>query len=222
MATSVSTLANALIAVQKEMPPVDKTGRSNFGAHVTLDHLIAKTRPHLAKHGLAIAQFIEHNEAGQPTLRTTLMHESGESLTGVMPLLLTQANMQQLGSATTYARRYAWAAILGISSEADDDADSTMPAFGGPPASSGRPPASCTGTAPAPQFQAPTGPPTQEKLQLIKTLCGQLAALPNATMDAAAIEAALGPVLTKQKASEVCGKLQRKLESEKKRLEQAA
>jgi hypothetical protein len=109
------------------MPPVDKTGRSNFGAHVTLDHLIAKTRPHLAKHGLAIAQFIEHNEAGQPTLRTTLMHESGESLTGVMPLLLTQANMQQLGSATTYARRYAWAAILGISSEADDDADSTMP-----------------------------------------------------------------------------------------------
>jgi hypothetical protein len=41
-------------------------------------------------------------------------------------------------------------------------------------------------------------------------------------MDAAAIEAALGPVLTKQKASEVCGKLQRKLESEKKRLEQAA
>jgi hypothetical protein len=38
-----------------------------------------------------------------------------------MPLLLAGADMQKLGAAVTYARRYAWAALLGIAGEIDDD-----------------------------------------------------------------------------------------------------
>lgn len=62
-------------------------------------------------------------------------------------------------------------------------------------------------------FQAPTGEPTGPQRKLITDLCGKVAALPNATMDAAALEKSLGPVLTKQKASEVVAKLQRLLKN---------
>ena len=38
-----------------------------------------------------------------------------------MPLILAKQDMQALGSAITYARRYAWAAALGIAADEDDD-----------------------------------------------------------------------------------------------------
>ena len=117
-------LAAALVAAQKEMPKVEPDAvnphfKSKF---VSLDHLIAKTRPVLNKHGLAIVQSPTHIE-GSPALATTLYHSSGESATDVMPLILAGSNMQKLGAALTYARRYAWAAALGIAGEEDDDGE---------------------------------------------------------------------------------------------------
>lgn len=120
-----TTLAQALVAAQAEMPTVKKTGRSNYGEHVTLDHLINETRKHLAAHGLAVTQFPMVLETGQPALRTILMHESGERIEADQPLFLGEKKtMQELGKAVTYARRYGWSAVLGISTEHDDDADS--------------------------------------------------------------------------------------------------
>jgi hypothetical protein len=120
-----STLAQALVAAQAEMPTVAKTGRSNYGEHVTLDHLINETRKHLAAHGLAVTQFPMVLETGQPALRTILIHESGERIEADQPLFLGEKKtMQELGKAVTYARRYGWSAVLGISTEHDDDADS--------------------------------------------------------------------------------------------------
>jgi hypothetical protein len=58
-----------------------------------------------------------------PALRTTIMHGGdASSFTDTMPLYLQEKNMQSLGSAITYARRYAWAAALGIAAEEDTDA----------------------------------------------------------------------------------------------------
>lgn len=122
-------LAKALVAAQKEMPKVEADAvNPHFKSRFTsLDHLIAKTRPILAKHGLAIVQepcaLFHPEEAGPgtPALKTTLVHESGESRHEVMPLLLGGQDMQKLGAAITYARRYAWAALLGISEQEDDD-----------------------------------------------------------------------------------------------------
>jgi hypothetical protein len=121
-------LAKALVAVQADIPAVEKDKRGNYGVHMSLDHLIAKTRPVLHKHGLSINQFPEVSEVGQPVLRTTVTHTSGESVSSVMPLFMQQQNMQQLGSSITYARRYAWAAALGIASEEDDDGEQTKTA----------------------------------------------------------------------------------------------
>lgn len=124
------SLAAALAAAQAELPAVEPNAvnphfRSKF---VSLDHLIAKTRPVLNRHGLSLSQWPTSvtldGGLPHPALRTILRHESGEEIVDVMPLLLTKQDMQGLGAATTYGRRYAWAAALGISSDEDDDGES--------------------------------------------------------------------------------------------------
>ena len=118
------TLAEALVAAQAEMPAVDKDAKNPHfnSAFTSLDHLIALTRPVLNSHGLALTQAPTHID-GTPALSTKLLHVSGESEEDVMPLLVSKSDMQGLGSALTYAKRYAWAAKCGISTEADDDGE---------------------------------------------------------------------------------------------------
>lgn len=127
MTAAAKTLAAALVAAQKQMPAVEPNAvnphfRSKF---VSLDHLIAKTRPVLNDNGLAISQFPAVAD-GAPVLRTVILHaDSGETLQADTPLFLNKQDMQQLGAAITYARRYAWASALGISADEDDDGNST-------------------------------------------------------------------------------------------------
>lgn len=109
------------------MPAVEKNATNpHFGSRfVSLDHLIARTKPVLTKHGLAIVQFPATTDQGAPALTTTLIHgESGEQLSGTVPLVLAKQDMQGLGAALTYARRYGWASALAISDEDDDDGNS--------------------------------------------------------------------------------------------------
>lgn len=120
----MKSLAAALIAAQGDMPAVEKNATNpHFGSRfVSLDHLIARTKPVLTKHGLAIVQFPATTDQGAPALTTTLIHgESGEQLSGTVPLVLAKQDMQGLGAALTYARRYGWASALAISDEDDDD-----------------------------------------------------------------------------------------------------
>lgn len=117
-------LADALVKAQAEMPAVDKDGTNPHfqNRFASLDNIIAKTRPVLNRHGLAVVQFPAVSELGAPTLRTIIVHnESGEQMSADMPLFVSKQDMQGLGSAITYARRYAWAAALGIASDEDDD-----------------------------------------------------------------------------------------------------
>lgn len=93
-----------------------------------------------AKHGLSVSQWLDGE--GQEILLTTLLtHSSGQYIQSTFPLLLQKRDMQGLGSATTYARRYALAAIAGVVSDEDDD---------GNEASIPRPTKSMTESAPAP------------------------------------------------------------------------
>ena len=119
----MSELAKALVAAQAEMPSVEKNAtnphfRNKFAS---LDNIIDKTRPVLNKHGLSIQQFPSLSDLGAPTLVTRLTHVSGEALEYQAPLFLQGQDMQKYGAALTYARRYAWAAALGIANDEDDD-----------------------------------------------------------------------------------------------------
>lgn len=121
----MSELAAALVEAQLELPTaITRDAEGDGYRYLTLDKLILATRPILSKHGLAVLQFpatIERGDERIPALETILAHVSGERVEQVMPLYLADKTMQGLGSAITYARRYAWQSVLGIAAEEDTD-----------------------------------------------------------------------------------------------------
>ena len=74
--------------------------------------------PLLAKHKLAVSQLIQGN-----MVATLLLHESGQMLQSETPILTKDNSPQAFGSGCTYAKRYGLSAILGLSSDDDDDAN---------------------------------------------------------------------------------------------------
>lgn len=76
-----------------------------------------------AKHGLSVVQMPEVID-GQLRLRTLLLHSSGQSLDcGSLAANVDLENPQKIGSAITYFRRYALAAISQTVADEDDDAN---------------------------------------------------------------------------------------------------
>jgi hypothetical protein len=117
----------ALAAAQGEMrqPVKDrevavstKTGRSYKFRYATLDACMAVARPVLAKHGLAVVQFVQDG-----ALVTSILHASGEGMDCPLPLPPMPNSPQEAGSLITYFKRYGYCAALGIVADEDDDAN---------------------------------------------------------------------------------------------------
>ena len=120
----MKAIATALLNAQNDFPaiPHDKTNPHFKSKYTSLDALINGTRKVLAKHGLVITQVMDESPAGTIAVVTLLLHgESGEQVMSKCVVPLDKSNAQAAGSAITYARRYGYAAILGIVSEEDDD-----------------------------------------------------------------------------------------------------
>lgn len=115
----VGELAGALAAAQLEIGAVAKDKRAMAGkysySYAGLGDIIMATRP-LAKHGVAVVQMPHQKE-----LVTLLTHKSGQWLRCVTPIEYKGGGPQAYGSAVTYARRYALAAIVGVPLDDDDD-----------------------------------------------------------------------------------------------------
>ena len=121
---SIGTLAAALAKAQGEMhnAPLNRTNPHFKSKYADLAAIRDATIPSLSKHGLSLVQFTAITDQGL-VLRTLLMHTSGESIESVYPLPMAVDRPQVMGSAMTYAKRYSWAALCGISAEEDDDAN---------------------------------------------------------------------------------------------------
>lgn len=119
----INELAKAFVAFQADLQPVTKSATNPFfkSSYAPLNEVMESIQPLLAKHKLAISQFIT-NLNGESALQTVLIHESGQSLEyPPQPLLLVKNDPQSQGSATTYARRYGIMAVLGAVADDDDD-----------------------------------------------------------------------------------------------------
>ena len=83
-------------------------------------------REQLSKNGISVIQPVETTVEGKTITVTRLMHSSGQWIQdGGIPLLLSKDDMQGLGSALTYSRRYGLMAMVGIAPE-DDDANAAV------------------------------------------------------------------------------------------------
>ena len=120
-------LATALAKAQAEMLIAEENGynphfKSSFSS---LKDLIKASRSALTKNQIAISQYPDSQD-GQTYLVTKMIHSSGEELSGKCLIQLKDpTDIQKLGSAISYAKRYAYASICGLAtSEGDDDGNS--------------------------------------------------------------------------------------------------
>ena len=118
-----------------------KTNPHFKSKYIPLDAIHDTVDPLLVQHGFTWSTFPTTDHTGQPAMRYELRHvATGEVWGDVMPLLVDKQNSQGLGSAITYARRYAISAVLGIVADEDDD---------------GHKAANARREAPAPRAEAP-------------------------------------------------------------------
>lgn len=84
-------------------------------------------REPLVKNGLCVIQTTHIEAGGGIALKTMLGHSSGQFIESFYPINPVKNDPQGIGSAITYARRYALAAILGLHQTDDDGESATRP-----------------------------------------------------------------------------------------------
>ena len=101
---------NINTVIKKEDNPYFKSKYADLNA------IFAEVKTKIRENGFILIQTVQHNY-----LHTELVHiETGDKLESDMDLLTVKADMQQLGSAVTYARRYSLLPLLNIETEDDD------------------------------------------------------------------------------------------------------
>lgn len=109
-----------------ENAKMDRENTYFKSSYATLASVRDAIKKPLSDNGLSITQTMEVRE-GAFVLLTTLWHSSGQWVRSEYPLP-TVAKPQEMGSAVTYARRYALAAMVCNSSDEDDDGNAAQDA----------------------------------------------------------------------------------------------
>jgi hypothetical protein len=119
--TNISNLTKALAQFHALVGKIGKDAKNPFfkSNYASLPHILTEVSDPLQQAGLVITQFPDGD-----ALTTMLIHaESGEYIASSYTMPVAKANdPQALGSAISYARRYAITSILNLSI-ADDDAE---------------------------------------------------------------------------------------------------
>lgn len=108
-----------LVQALNSMNNPTKDGKANYSTYTTLPNVINVAKDTLQKHNLALTQFMMPDP---DRLVTRIIHSSGEYIEdGGVNLIYIKNNVQSMGSAITYARRYGLNSLLGIVGDKDDD-----------------------------------------------------------------------------------------------------
>lgn len=123
----IDKLATALAKAQAEIKGAVKDSANPFfkSNYADLQSVWDAIREPLSKNGLAVIQTTEAATPEHLELVTTLVHSSGQWIEGRFPIIALKRDPQAIGSATSYARRYSLAAIVGVY-QTDDDAEAAQ------------------------------------------------------------------------------------------------
>lgn len=119
---------SAIAKAQSEIknPPLDTTNphyKSRFASLAAVRNAII---PAFTRHGLSVMQDVRTTERGA-SVTTHVLHSSGGMMTfGPLEIPAQKADAQGIGSAESYARRYALLAMACISGEDDDDGEAAV------------------------------------------------------------------------------------------------
>ena len=115
---SITSLVKALLLASKEMSNPTKNAENPFfkSAYVDLAGAMKVIRGPLLDNDIILITGFSQN-----SLEVMLIHSSGEWIETEHPIVLGgKKDMQALGSAETYARRYSLMALFGLAPEDDD------------------------------------------------------------------------------------------------------
>jgi hypothetical protein len=159
-------LAKAFIAAQKATESIKKaaTNPAFKSKYADLAHVVEGVIPALNGAGVGVLQFPAF-DGEMVAVTTTLIHESGSSVTATLHLRPSKSDPQGVGSAVTYGRRYALLAITGSAPE-DDDANA---ASGPRQAPAQAPPRQERHEAPTPPTLAERSAALAKRLEAAKT-----------------------------------------------------
>lgn len=134
---SVKALAAALSKAQATVEGAkrDSTNPHFRNRYADLTSVWEACRGALTDNGLSVIQSPGPIAEGRMEMTTQLLHASGEWVRGSLTIPLGKVDAQAYGSATTYARRYALAAFVGVAPD-DDDGEAATKAK--PTAATGR------------------------------------------------------------------------------------
>ena len=115
-------LAKAMVAAQQSLGLVAKSSDNTYfeSRYADLATVLDAILPALNGAGISLMQAPGGDGEGNVTLTTTLLHESGEWMESTLTMRPTKSDPQGVGSAITYARRYAALAVAGAAPEDDD------------------------------------------------------------------------------------------------------
>lgn len=116
-------IVGALLTFNKEMGVVGKTSKNPFfkSNYADLPTILKATKEPLDKAGLTVTHF----PVGDNRLITRLSHSSGQFYQSMNYMKSVKDDPQARGSVITYMMRYAVGAVLGLSIDKDDDANSS-------------------------------------------------------------------------------------------------
>lgn len=126
---TIKGIAKALTIFHLKVGKIKRDATNPFfkSKYATLSNILDAIGDPLAEAGLSFAQF----PCGENGLTTVLMHsDTGEYIEANYEMKPVKDDPQGRGSAITYQRRYALAAILGLNIDDDDDANTAT--HGGP------------------------------------------------------------------------------------------
>jgi hypothetical protein len=112
-------ITKALVKFHMEVGKIRKNADNPFfkSKYASLSNILDVVTPVLVQCDLNIMQM----PVGDGELRTVLSHVSGEMVESTFNMKITKNDPQSMGSAITYARRYAIGAILNLNIDEDDD-----------------------------------------------------------------------------------------------------
>ena len=167
---NVTELSAALAKAQAGIANAAKEGTNTHysSSYATLKSVWAVCKTPLTENGLSVVQSPEFD--GQSVkVTTTLLHKTGQWIESAITMPVKKIDCQGIGSAITYARRYALAAMVGVApDDDDDDGEAAVNHHQRPPQQNQRqqsaPPEQIQGRANRPQ-EAQCSPPAQQQQQ---------------------------------------------------------
>lgn len=121
---SIQNLSNAMAEFQKKIKQPLKDANNPFfkSQYVPLENVVEAITETGSQLGISFMQFASSDETGSIEVATLVMHSTGEYIEFPPVRMKPESNKPQaVGSAITYAKRYALSAIFGITSDKDDD-----------------------------------------------------------------------------------------------------